>query len=188
MSSVLKIEEIQSLAVKVRNSDNQAYRILFEYFWDIMAQYATAIVDNSDVAKDILQDLWLDYWKRRETIQTSNIKAYLYSALRNSCYKYIRDNKLSALQLEIVEFIDLQEEVYITEPNKNFLKIKQSLSELPPRCREIFLLSRINELSNLEIAETFSITKKTVENQISTALKKIRQDLASTSYFLAMFF
>jgi len=185
-----KKEMVERWAEKVRNSNQEAYKQLFEYFWETMATYATSIMEDDELAKDLLQDVWLDYWKRRKEVETENIKAYLYTALRNRCYKYLRDNKLSFAQKEVLDKIEYESNVdleYDTVARRMSL-IATSLEKLPKRCKEIFLLSRINGLTNQEIAQTYMITKKTVENQISLAQKKLRQDMKHITALFSIFY
>lgn len=190
MNSMILNSEYVVLAERVRGSDNVAFKILFDDLWSHMASYASSIIDDAEVSKDILQDVWMDYWKRREDIQVQNIQGYLYKALRNACYKYIRDNKLTSLQQTVVDTATYDQETIDSE-EKHISRVSElnlSLNNLPERCREIFLLSRLNDFTNEEIAKSLNITKKTVENQISIALKKLRKDLNKVSSILCSIF
>lgn len=182
--------QLTSLHDRVRQSDRGAFEELFNHLWEEMERYSTSILDDPDMAKDLLQDLWLDYWKRSSSIEVENIKAYLFTALRFNCYKYLRDHKLTPLQEEVIESIEFELNVPDTDSQygERLRQLQKSLDRLPERCRDIFVLSRINGLSNTEIAENFGITKKTVENQISSATRRLRKDISNLSSLLFSIF
>ena len=85
---------IKNLADKVISSDKAAFGKLFELLWEDIYIFAKSLLMDEDVAKDIVQDVWIDYWERREKIKNDDIKAYLFQATRFKIYNYFRDNKL----------------------------------------------------------------------------------------------
>lgn len=176
---------VEILAGLVKKSDEKAFNTLFDLLWEPMYTYATSIIMNDSLAKDIVQDLWVDYWQRRENIEIHHIKAYLYKAIRYRCYNYLRDNKFNQTQLDIANSICIASEV---EQNEDVIElskqINQILSNLPQRCQEVFRLSRINDFNNKEIAKRLNISQRSVENQISLALRKLRKDLSMARIFL----
>lgn len=186
----MNTEQLQALAQRVRESDKEAFAQLFDHLWEAMEHFSTGLLDDPDTAKDVLQDLWMDYWNRRREIEAGNIKAYLFSALRYRCYKHIRDNKLTPLQEEVVEGLELEESAYTTngELHRRLQALEVSMKKLPERCREVLILSRFNGLTNEEIARSMQISKKTVENQISNALHRLRKDLHNLSSILSTLF
>jgi len=170
--------ELRKLAQRVQRSDHMAFQLLFHHLWKDMEILSYSIVHNKEAAEDILQELWLDYWRNREKWIVDHIRSYLLVAVRNRCYKYLRDGQMSQQQLDVIEeFPD--EEMASTEGGHNdalLQRLQQAISELPERCREIFILSRIEGHTNSDISERLGITRKTVENHISTALKKLRTE------------
>ncbi|UII20869.1 RNA polymerase sigma factor [Fulvivirga ligni] len=172
------MDRIHELANLVKDSDQHAFNSLFDLFWEPMQSYAYSLIQDDAIAQDLLQEVWIDYWKRRRDIHTDNIKGYLYKAIRYKCFNHLRNTKLSFIQLEIANAIAIEPTV-IEEENvlELSLKVKSILSKLPPRCQEIFILSRINELNNMEISKGLNISQRTVENQISYALKHLRKEL-----------
>lgn len=148
-----------------------------------MYVFANSLVMDESIAQDIVQEVWLDYWKRRAKIDPQYIKPYLYKAVRNRVYKHFRDHhtKLNEVQLEVIHSIVTLaeiEEYYVLEDLNS--SISTILQKLPKRCQEIFKLSRLEGLDNNEIALHIGISKRTVENQLSIALKKIRENYNPT--------
>jgi RNA polymerase sigma-70 factor, ECF subfamily len=139
-------------------------------------------VKDSDIAKDLVQEVFFSLWQKKESIDLSkSVKSYLTSAVRNKCLNYIRDHK--KFSVTILE----SEDQYISSPYKqhdNLIeeelrnKINSSIEELPERCREVFMLSRYERLKYQEIADKLNISVKTVETQMSKALQHFRIRLA----------
>ncbi len=183
----IKMTSVKELAEQIRQSDQRAFNKLFDLLWEPMFGYAASLIQDETAAQDLQQEVWIDYWKRRENIQTDNIKAYLYKAMRYKCYNYLRNNKIPDAHLELAETIGVEPAISANADvlDLNF-RIDKILASLPQRCQEIFLLSRINELSNKEISQTLNISQRTVENQISLALRRLKKDLEIIRMFLCL--
>lgn len=171
---------IKNLADKVILSDKVAFSKLFDLLWDDIYIFAKLLLMDEDRAKDIVQEVWIDYWERRQKIKNDDIKAYLFQATRFKIYNYFRDNKLNKVQLSVIK--------EISEPSQSdtdhdlihtTFSIDGAINRLTPKSREIFQLSKIEGLNNQEISSQLGISYRTVENQLSLALKKIKEDLNS---------
>ncbi len=175
---------LDAFAQRVSNSDKDAYNSLFELLWEPMYLYAASIVMDESLGKDLVQEVWLDYWNRRSVVQVQNIKSYLYKAVRYQCYKKLRDSKFNTTQIEIVQSVASPSSVELEEDEVAlYRKIELTLSQLPNRCQEIFRLSRMNDFSNQQIAVQLSISQRSVENNISLALRKLRKELSIIRIF-----
>ncbi|MEC3908668.1 RNA polymerase sigma-70 factor [Tamlana sp. 2201CG12-4] len=175
------------LLLEFKKGNEKVFRKLFDLFWEPMFINAKSIVMDENVAKDIVQNVWINLWNHRESKDIKNFKGYVFKAVNNGCYKYLRDNKFNKIQLDSIESLALPskplvEKHYDLEDTQ--IAIENSLSNLPPRCQQIFRLSRMEELSNEEIALHLGISKRSVENQLSKALKLIRQHLSVIQSFL----
>lgn len=172
-------EAQQELAVRVQDSDREAFNSLFSMLWEPMYVYAASLVMDDPLAKDLVQDVWIDYWQRRESIDVNNIKSYLFKAIRYKCYNSLRDTKFNKTQIEAAESIYVASEI---EQEEDLLALSKridiSMANLPQRCQEVFRLSRIHNISNKEIANQLNISHRSVENQISFALRRLRKDLS----------
>lgn len=177
------MDELHTLHMRIQQGDRLAFQKLFDLLWKPLYIYAQSIVMDEEAAKDLVQEVWIDYWKRCKSIQNIAIDAYLRQAVRYKVYNYLRDRKFNTVQIEVIEDL-LTDEIAIDDPatlQENFFttpsKLNNVLKSLPQRCREIFCLSREEGMTNTEIAIHYGISKRTVENQITFALKKLREVL-----------
>ena len=150
------------LVAHLKKGNQKAFKTLFDEYWEAMFCKANSILRNRDVAQDIVQEIWINLWNQRENLEVSNFEAYIFRSVSYGCYKYLRDIKLEATQLII----------------------DKALKELSPRCRQIYKLSRLEDVTNKEIALRLGISKRSVENQVSIALKVIRHHLGYLQTFI----
>jgi len=156
--------------------------LLFKSNFKELCYFAIQYVKDSDIAKDIVQEIFFGLWQKKESIDLSrSVKSYLTSAVRNKCLNYIRDHKkftdtILESEDQFIKSIYKPHDRLIEEELKK--KIKSSIDELPVKCREVFLLSRYENLKYLEIADRLHISVKTVETQMSKALQHLRIRLA----------
>lgn len=161
------------------NQDIHQLETVFRKFRPGLVAYANTIVNNADESEEIVHDVFLSYWNGgqfREIQDDNSLKSYLFTSVRNRSLNYIRKAK--------VDYNDLPDnDIYIdTDPGiVEFIAVKEIqeklnylIEQLPTKCRQVFIMSRNYELSHKEIAELLDITPKTVENQISIALKFLR--------------
>lgn len=141
-----------------------------------MYVFAHSMVMDHSIAQDIVQEVWIDYWKRRDKIDPEYIKPYLFKAVRNNVFKHFRDTKFNEVQLDVLQSVGKVPEIEGYFAAEDLSKtISAIIQGLPARCREIFKLSRRDGLDNDEIALQLGISKRSVENQLSLALKKIKE-------------
>lgn len=175
-----KNQEIQRLAEQVKNGNKEAFKHLFDTLWVPLYKHTQGVIMDEYAAKDILQEVWIDYWNRRQTIKTHNIRAYLFRATKYKSFNYLRDKKFTPLQLEALEQLPY-EDFTITEEHSGLTTmnrvLQDSMEKLPARCQSIFKMSRLEGYTNDEIAYILNISKRSVENQLSLALKRIKTDL-----------
>lgn len=177
------------LAKRIANSDEIAFSSLYNKLWEKLYVFAHSIIMNESEAKDVIQEVWLDYWKRRNEISTDNIEAYLHQAVRYKVYNTLRDIKFNKVQLEVCDELSMDAPVELNHDlDETNLRLNYYINLLPAKCREIFTLSRFEGLDNEEIADKIGISKRTVENQLSIALKSIRNNMEKVvSLFLLIF-
>ena len=152
-----------------------------------LCYFAQKYVKDFETAKEIVQDAFISLWEKRETIDMNRpVKSYLTMVIHNKCTNYLRDNrKFDAHILDIENLLEVPEyessDSLIADELKT--KIDFAISELPERCREIFVLNRYENLKYQEIADKLQISVKTVESQMSKALQHMRIRL--TEYLTA---
>jgi RNA polymerase sigma-70 factor, ECF subfamily len=164
---------------QIKMGEEAAFNLLFEGYYVGLCFFASRYLKDMDLSRSLVQQVYVDIWIKRESIGINkSVKSYLYSIVRNRCIDYLRKIKTSIEFSEAVHdlnqlpFHDLVEEAELND------RINKSINNLPEKCREIFILCRFEGLKYSEIAQKLTISVKTVEMQISIALKKIRKDLS----------
>jgi RNA polymerase sigma-70 factor, ECF subfamily len=137
-----------------------------------------------DASKEIVQDAFVSLWEKRDSIDLSKpVKTYLSTSVRNRCLNWLRDNK--KFNKDILSMEELLSD-YGVEPQDTLAEselresIKDAIRELPEKCREIFILSRYENLKYHQIASQLEISVKTVETQMSKAIKHMRTRLGES--------
>ncbi|MDN5205696.1 RNA polymerase sigma-70 factor [Fulvivirgaceae bacterium BMA10] len=180
--------EDQELLNLMKLNNKGAFDEIYKRHWSSLLISAYNILKDKDACKDIVQDVFSELYIRRATICISSLTPYLKVAVRNRIFKYLKRGNLAQHHLETLEKVTF---VYTTEQMINFNQLKEQykkgLEALPDRCREVFLLSRNENLSTKEIAVRLNISPKTVENQITKALKYLRKNIIEIMSFSACF-
>ncbi|MEI6677703.1 MAG: RNA polymerase sigma-70 factor [Mariniphaga sp.] len=167
---------------RMAEGDHLALRFFFDKYYEDLCNYVNLYIRDQSVSEDIVQDIFVYFWEKRGIILIdSSVKSYLIKASRNKYLNHLRDEKShQAIRIEVTS----NRETYVT-PNYNLLNVTQleslinaSIENLPLRCRQVYLLHKNDDLSYKEIASKMDISEKTVENQMTIALKKLREQLA----------
>ena len=161
-------------------STKEEYKQVFEEYYNPLCNFASKFVAGKDVAEDVVQEVFVQMWQKREQITLkTGIKSYLFQSTRNKAIEIIRRNKLQSdyvneekYKMETSYEIDKDADNYMLKEQLN-----KSIRQLPPKCQEIFVLSKKNGLTYGEIAEELNLSVKTVENQIGRGLKLLRRML-----------
>lgn len=162
----------------------EAFEAFYRRFRPGLIHFATGIIGDRTDAEEIVQDMFMAVWQKREQFSfEDSLKNYMFTGVKNRCLNHIKKVRLP--------YADLPDDFPVPSLDAGILeklqaretegKIQMLIEMLPNKCRQVFLLSRIHELSYKEIAAIMDITPKTVENQIGLALKFIKQGMASGS-------
>ncbi|MEO7214691.1 sigma-70 family RNA polymerase sigma factor [Mucilaginibacter sp.] len=173
----------------ILNNDEQAFNQLFERYWSRVYAVAYKCVKDEELSLEITHDIFINIWNKRSQLHIENFKAYVVTA---ASYHGIRKRQtLKATPIQYVEDYEYVEDYdYATNHRSDAnegeaklcrhdfdIKVESLLNDLPKKCREIYLLSRKDNLTITEIAEKLNISKRTVENQLTSALKHLRTSL-----------
>lgn len=157
---------------------------LFYSYYSSLLVYVRKFVSEKTIAEDILQEVFLSVWKNRNKIdfETQPIKPYLYKIAHNKALNYLRSEKSRKSTTQELDLTINKEMADYNQHNTLLLKeadreIKLCMEKLPPRCREVFISSRIEMMKNKEIASVLNISEKAVEKHITLALLKIKECL-----------
>ena len=183
----MDLTEDNQLYLKFSAGDERAFQTLFRKYYPAMCNFARQFLNDSELAEETVQDLFVKIWEKREnlTIQSS-VKHYLFRSVRNHCLNQLQHDKIkkqySDRMLETVHQEINPDDFYLEVDLVQ--RIEKSISSLPPKRQEIFRLSREQGLKYKEIAETLNISVKTVEAQMGQALKYLREELKDFSNHL----
>lgn len=173
-------------------SCSQSFSFLFDRYWETLYSTAFSYLKDREKSEEITHDIFLNLWRKRETLTIQSFSAYLRAAARYHVYKELKKRKASAIvytdELTETEAVmtNQGEERLIYQEAERY--VDGSLQSLPARCQEIYLLSRKENLTNDEIANKLGISKRTVENQLTVALRHIRIQLKVISMMLLLWF
>ena len=164
----------------IRRDDNGAYEIVFREYYRPMSAYAFRFLGDLSASESIVQDVLLRLWqKRHEIMITSSLQHYLFRSVKNHCINYIEHEKIKTGYQNYV----IRNEDDRSEYSEFFLefglmnRIQTAIAALPEKRQEIFRLAREDGLKYREIADRLQISIKTVETQMTLALKQLRESL-----------
>lgn len=171
----------ESLFEEIKKGNKKAFTFLFDSYYESLCTYIYSLTKDRKQAEDIVQDTMFIIWKSRNKIQSKlSVKNYMYKIAYHQFIDTYRKNKERLNYVDEVKktaldyFIDKDDD-YIK--NKNAIVLAE-IQNLPPKCREAFLLNKKLGLKYKEVAEELNISIKTVEIHISKALKRIRNKLS----------
>ena len=168
--------------------DPMQFEITYKQYFSPLVGFAYQYVEDGDIAKDIVQEVFSKVWNQSNELEIrTNIKSYLFGAVRNACLNHLRHEKVKEAHeneagqafIDGVDFLEMEE---LEE------KINEALNKLPEKRRQIFELSRFEEKKYHEIASELDVSIKTVETQMSRALKTMREVLGSYLLYVLIFY
>ncbi len=166
---------------RLRGGSQEAFDVIFRSYYGRLVGLAESMLRDRAVAEEVAQDVMVALWRRRDDLQIdTSLAGYLLRSTRNRALNHLRHQRvkreaeplLSASSPRPTATDDAIREAEIDAA------VRAAIGELPPRCREVFELSRVNGLRYAEIAETLEISIKTVEAQMGKALRLLREKLA----------
>lgn len=151
------------------------FDIFFRKMYLPLGMYALRIVDDAQSAEDLVEDAFMKAWQAIEDgKEIDDFKAYMYRSVRNGCISFIRSRK-ETVGLDNIPEADEE----AVDTSEHDAMIWKAIDELPEKCREVFLLSKRDGLSNDEIAERMGVSVKTVKNQMTKAFSRLRDALST---------
>jgi len=172
--------------IESKSVDKSLFEALYQYFHPRLKYFANQYLHDSDDAQSIVQDVFTELWDKRNSLsEDTNIQAWLFTVTKNKALKMISkiksrqnyDNYIRIRQLDIdyKALDDFETSNFLFDELQS--KVQSALEKLPASCRMIFEMSRFQDKKNKEIAEELGLSIKTVEAQISKALKLMRNYL-----------
>lgn len=153
------------------------FEIQFKKLYLPLGMYALRLVDDADIAEDMVQDAFMRLWLYIENHgKIDDFTSFMYRTVRNVCLKYLRGKREMLDESFIPDIPEVGEEDIDTSYRD--ARIWRAIDKLPEKCREIFLMSKRDGLNNEEIAEELNISIKTVKNQMTKAFSRLRAELS----------
>jgi RNA polymerase sigma-70 factor, ECF subfamily len=159
--------------------DKQAFQLLYDKYWDKLFAAAIIKIHDEEEVNDIVQNLFVTIWiKRKELNINNNVDAYLFRALKNRIInfykkKYLTADKLDQFSKNSAAKTDSDAENRCTYKEVESI-IAREVDSMPDKMKQVFILSRDEQLSSKRISEILSLSDQTVRNQISKAIKRIK--------------
>ncbi|MFY0627363.1 MAG: RNA polymerase sigma-70 factor [Reichenbachiella sp.] len=171
----------EDLIKGIANDDRKAFEEVFRTHYSDLCKFGVKYVKDEVISEEVVQEVFINIWERRKTITiNSSIKAYLFTAVRNRSFNYLKlqlPKEQKKVDLDHAPFLVTES----SDDHANMDELRQQVSlaieALPEKCKIVFNLSRNAGMTYKEISEELDISVKTVENQVGLALRKLRVQL-----------
>ena len=185
MTELTRTDANRHLVERLRGGDQQALALLFAEYYGPLCLFVQRYVDDVAAAEDLVQNVFIRLWKHRTELNAeTTLVAYLHAAARNAALNHLRNETryqrrvAAARDEQDWQGSDMASDGSVYDPNVardvRRAAVLQAAETLPPRCRDVFLLRWQQELTYAEIASVLEISVKTVEMQMTIAVKRIR--------------
>ncbi len=179
----------QYMLENLRNSNQGVFELVFNFYYSGLVVLADRIIKNTSVSEDIVQSVFLKLWETRETVEIRSLRSYFIQCVKNRCIDHIRNqqvrNKFDT-HYAVTEIVLAEEDLWTKNELAHLLEV--AIADLPPRCREVFWMSRYENQKITDIANKLNISKRTVETQISKALRILRVKLVDYISLIFLYF
>lgn len=164
------------LLLQIKANDGSAFDALYDKYWEQVYNAAYKRLKDSDQAKDITQDIFLQIWHKRNEMNIGHFAPYLFTAVRNNVFKWMqKEQKFTPIPELLAQLTQAKEQADAELLRKEFmLKYEALINTLTPSQQEIFRMRFHDDLSTKEIAEKLNITRKTVQNQLGKSVIQLR--------------
>ena len=164
------------LLEQIKSGNKRSFDTLFAEYYEPLCRYARSILNDHDKAEDVVQQLMLNIWEKREILDIkTSISSYLHRACFYEAIKYKQKHQhLSPLEeatLEAYQEVSGEDEDY----ERKLKYVNLQIDKLPAKCREIFLLNKLHQLKYREIAQKLQLSERTVEAQLRIAMTKLKK-------------
>lgn len=180
-----------TLVDALQSGNALAYSFLMDTFHQRLCVYAYGLTNDYDQAEDIVQNVFVRIWRRRDQLKaTYSLKSFLYKSVYNEFIdQYRKRKKVLALEKKHIDALSYTVEYEDDDMERLIALVKSEIQNLPPKCRETFLLSKVEGLSNMEIADYLNVSIKSVEAHMTKAFSLLRSKIGEkTEGILFLYF
>lgn len=167
--------DAKNILCDIAAGDTEAFKTLFEMFYPKVKVFLVKLLKDDKASEDIVQDIFVKLWSMGPSLpEITSFNAYLYRMTKNAAINYLRDRKPSVdiSELLIICDGDIEQEYYRKEKE---LLVRLAVEQMPSQRKRIFTMSRYQGMTNDEIAKSLGLSKHTVENHLTLALKELRE-------------
>ncbi len=163
----------------LRHGREAAYQSLFEQYYPVLTTFALQYTRDLDAAKELVQEVFITLYRKRESIKIEkSLKSYLFQAVyRRYLNTHTREERRQFHHQEVSKEHNSHDYADPLEQAESLQRIYEAVRQLPEQCQQIFTMNRFEGMNNQAIADQLNLSKRTVETQISKALKLLRQSL-----------
>ena len=177
----------KEVLLSLQNGDHKAFEVVFVAYFDKVKYFVERIIRSEDEAEELAQDLFMKLWINHKAIDVQkSFSGFLFTMAHNASFNYLKHKEVQNNYLNTTGYLEetasTEEMIYAKEIA---LLIEMTVNKMPEQRKKIFQLSRNEGLSNDEIANRLNISKKTVENQLSLALKDLRKVITFFIVFIS---
>lgn len=166
----------------IDHDDHSAFEYLFDAYYEKLMRVAIYYLGNEMQAEDVLAEVFFKIWNnRRKLNKVENLDNYIFTMTKNQCLYFLRSNKKIVFDDQLV---DDKHQIIIENPESSFISeefityYNKKVSELPPKCKLVYLMIKEDGLKYREVADLLNISMKTVENQMTKAIAHVRKSIA----------
>jgi RNA polymerase sigma-70 factor, ECF subfamily len=171
---------------RIREGDVRSFKLLFDTYNKGLINYASDLIRKKEDAEEIILDMFASLWDDRESIHIkTNLKAYLYRSVHNRCINFIKKRHSDLMKSNdlVAEFILVNQQLMKARDDcalENLIvmelekEVESAIATLPGQCREVFYLSRFDQMKIKDIANTLNVSESTVKTQLIRAVDKLR--------------
>ena len=169
-------------------SQQENFKERFDVYYPMLCRIASGYISDVQECEDIVQDCFIAVWNNgKSNLEEKEFLSYMVRAVKNNCISFLRKKSTEVISLDEEPEMARFAETISEEDSEGLLReerLEKVLSVLPPKCKEIFLMSKLHGLKYQEIASELGISVKTIENQMGKAFKLIREQLKSSKFII----
>ena len=175
------------LLALMKEGNQLSFNEIYNRYWERLYVYVYKILNDKWLTEDTLQEVFTNIWVNKDQVNILNLKSYLFNAVRNRALLKIRKAKLTKIDEQIIKKLNRTPAVE-QNINQRDLKyrVEMAIKDLPARCKSIFYMNKFDHYSVDEIATHYKISRRTVQNQISLALKHLKKELGDSVVLIAL--
>ncbi len=163
--------------MKIAGGNRDWFKDAFEQHFEYIRNYLYYLSGDAGLTEDLAQDVFLQLWEKREQVKEETLKPFLFAIARNSFLKSYRRKKIDLkFKSTYFEHIEYESPEFVFEVKELDVKLQKTISSMSEKCRIIFLMNRLDDMTYAQIAELLGVSVKAVEKQMSKALAILRKE------------